>query len=163
MLKDDGAHAHWALVVFLLASLTDYWDGRLARKMGQTTVYGALMDPIADKALTLCTFLGLWKLNLVPGLWIAVIATRDAVVTAYRLFSLGSGKDQSAGASGKQKTFLQMTYIISVLGYLSLRQRGFWHPAWEENALLWVHGGMLIVVALALSSGLEAFRKSRSL
>lgn len=163
MLKDDGAHAHWALVVFLLASLTDYWDGRLARKMGQTTVYGALMDPIADKALTLCAFLGFWKLNLVPGLWISVVASRDAVVTAFRLFSLGvSGGDHSAGTSGKHKTFIQMAFIIGVLGYLALRQRSFWDPAWEPSALFFVRCGMLLVVVLAVWSGVDALRKSKA-
>jgi len=157
---DGGVHTHWALLVFLLASLTDYWDGRLARRLNQKTVYGALMDPLADKALTLCAFLSFWKLDLVPGILVAIIATRDAVVTAFRLFYLGKG-DPSAGTSGKHKTFIQMAYISGVLIYLALRQQPFWQLAWDEPALLGVRGGMLLVVGMVLWSGLEALRMRR--
>ena len=156
--ENGGRSAHWALFTFLVASLTDYWDGRLARRRNETTVFGALMDPLADKTLTLCAFLSFWKLDLVPGLWVAVVASRDAIVTGFRLFSLGRGGDQAAGASGKRKTFFQMIYISAVLGYLSARRHSFWDPAWEEPVLTLVRVGMVGVVLLVLWSGLRALR-----
>ena len=157
--KDGGRWAFLALGIFILASLTDYWDGWLARRRGEQTVLGALMDPLADKTLTLCAFLSFWKLDLLPGFWVAAVATRDAVVTAFRLFSLGQG-DPAARTSGKNKTLLQMIYIIAVLGYLTARRKPFWEPAWEPMALLCIRAGMLAVVLLALWSGVRIFRKA---
>ena len=157
----EGDLAQWALFIFLAASLTDYWDGRLARKRNQITDYGSLMDPIADKALTLCAFVSFWKLNLVPGLWVAVVAAREIMVTGFRLYSLGRGSVESAGVSGKQKTVFQMAYICGVLGYIAACHSRFYDPAWDEPARYFIRGGMLVVVALTLLSGLEAVRKKR--
>jgi CDP-diacylglycerol---glycerol-3-phosphate 3-phosphatidyltransferase len=159
--KNDGDISQWALVVFLLASLTDYWDGRLARSRGQITDYGALMDPIADKALTLCAFVSFWKLDLIPGIWVAVVAAREVTVTGFRLYALGQGKVEPAGSSGKQKTVLQMVYISGVLAYIAVRNSRFWEPGWEEGAVLFIRLGMLAVVGMTVASGLEAYRKRK--
>ena len=159
--EQSGRFADWALVIFLAASLTDYWDGRLARKRGQTTIFGALMDPIADKTLTLCAFLSFWKLDLIPGIWVAAVASRDAIVTAFRLFALGRGETQAAWPSGKRKTFFQVLYISSVLAYLWFRQREFWQRGWDGPALLGVHAGMLVVVFLVMRSGFAVLRNKK--
>lgn len=159
--KNDGDISEWALVVFLIASLTDYWDGRLARRSGQITDYGSLMDPIADKALTLCAFVSFWKLDLVPGIWVALVAAREATVTGFRLYSLGQGKVEPALSSGKKKTVFQMVYISGVLAYIAALHSRFWDPSWEAPAAFLVRTGMLGVVLMTLSSGLDAFRKSR--
>lgn len=158
---DNGDRAQWALLIFLVASLTDYWDGRLARKKGLVSDYGALMDPIADKVLTLCAFVSFWKLDLVPGLWVAVVAARDILVTGFRLFALGRGKTESAGKSGKMKTFFQMVYISGVLAVIAALHSRLWDPAWDAFARAWIRYGMLAVVFLALWSGLEALRSKR--
>ncbi len=161
VLVDNGRLAPWALATFLLASMTDYWDGALARRRGQTSVFGALLDPIADKALTLCAFLSFWKLNLVPGLWVAVVASRDVLVTAFRLFSLGQNFDLAARPSGKGKTLFQMVYICAVLGYLACRGQSFWDTAWNAPAERFVRGGMLVAVLLALWSGTSVLLKRK--
>lgn len=156
--KDGGRWAWAALFVFILGSLTDYADGYIARKYKLTSVFGALMDPIADKTLTLCAFISFWKLDLLPGLWVAVVATRDIAVTGFRLFSLGKG-DPSSRASGKGKTVFQMAYIIAVLGFLAAYHSRFWDPRWESAALMAIRAGMVMVVLLVIWSGVEVLRR----
>ncbi len=155
--KDEGRWAWIALLIFIVASLTDLADGKIARKYNLITVFGALMDPIADKTLTLCAFISFWKLDLLPGLWVAVVAARDITVTGFRLFHLGKG-DPSSSASGKGKTVFQMVYIIGVLGFLSAYNSRFWVPEWEGGALMAVRGGMIVVVLIVLWSGIEVLR-----
>ncbi len=157
--KDGGRLAWAALLTFIVASLTDYIDGKIARRYGLITVFGALMDPIADKMLTLCALVSFWKLDLLPGFWVAIVATREVTVTGFRLFSLGKG-DPSSSASGKGKTAFQMLYITGVLGYLAVYHSRFWDPAWERASYLAVRGGMLVVVLLTVWSGFEVFRRS---
>ena len=156
--KDEGRWAWVALVLFVLGSITDYADGWIARKYKLTSVFGALMDPIADKTLTLCAFISFWKLDLLPGLWVAVVATRDITVTGFRLFNLGKG-DPSASASGKGKTIFQMMYIIGVLGFLSAYQSPYWRAEWEAPSFMAVRGGMIVIVLLTVWSGFEVFRR----
>ena len=155
---DGGQQAIWALAIFIAASLTDYYDGKLARKSGQLTVFGSLMDPIADKTLTLCAFVSFWKLDLLPGLWVAIVAARDAVMTGHRLFHLGKG-NISAKTSGKWKTFIQMLYITLVLAYLGVQGQAFWDGSWNVAVEQWIDGGMFLIVALSLWSAVETLRK----
>ena len=156
--KDGGRWAWLAFLIFIVASLTDYIDGRIARKYGLITVFGSLMDPIADKTLTLCALVSFWKLDLLPGLWVAIVVARDITITGFRLFSLGKG-DPSSSLSGKGKTAFQMAYITGVLGFLAVYHSSYWDPSWEAAALGFVRGGMIVVVLLVVWSGVEVFRK----
>ncbi len=156
--KDEGRLSWVALLLFVIGSITDYVDGMLARKYNLISAFGKLMDPIADKTLTLCALVSFWKLDLLPGLWVAVVAAREITVTGFRLFSLGKG-DPSSSASGKWKTAYQMLYITGVLGILAAAQSSFWDPAWEGASFGFIRGGMLIVVLLTVWSGFEVFRR----
>lgn len=149
-----------ALPLFILAAVTDYWDGNLARKRNQITLFGSLMDPIADKALTLSAFYGFWILGFLPGLWVAVIALRDALVTVYRMTKLHAAHVVSARSSGKNKTFLQMIYIALVLAYVGMRKAPFWDHHWNEPVLVVIRGGMMGILALTLWSGLRVVAAS---
>lgn len=155
-----GRWAGVAFAVFLAASLTDYLDGRLARQRNEVTSIGKLMDPIADKTLTLGAFGSFWALGLLPGLWVLVVAVRDIVVTWMRLFSR-QAQDQAVRSSGKNKTFLQMVYICLVMAYLSVRQTSFWDDAWEPSVIWLVRFGMVLIVALTLWSGLRILIKRK--
>ena len=158
--KDGGRWAWLALLIFIAASLTDWVDGKIARKYNLITVFGALMDPIADKMLTLCALVSFWKLDLLPGLWVAIVVGRDVVITGFRLFYIGKG-DPSSRPSGKGKTAFQMFYIGGVLGFLAVYHSRFWDPAWERTSFMAVRGGMIVVVLLVIWSGFEAFRRRR--
>jgi CDP-diacylglycerol---glycerol-3-phosphate 3-phosphatidyltransferase len=120
-----------ALVVFIAASITDYWDGKLARTRYGVTAFGKLMDPLADKVLVcaaLVSFVGIRLpyepvYSLVPAWVVVVIIAREFAVTGLRLLVVtsGNGRILSAGTWGKLKTVWQMVAIISTLILLAAR------------------------------------------
>ncbi len=112
-----------ALFVFIAASLTDLFDGKIARSRGLVTNFGKFLDPLADKMLTTAAFLGLLLMRYTEGIvWIVfVILFREFAITSMRLVCSGSGKVVAANMWGKVKTVVQMTTIIAVLAIESLK------------------------------------------
>ena len=101
-----------AAVVFVLASLTDFIDGRLARARDSVTTFGKLMDPLADKLLIIAALISLVSLHRLAA-WIAmVIITRELAVTVLRLGASGAGVVVAASMLGKVKTCLQIAAIL---------------------------------------------------
>ncbi len=139
-------------MVFLLASFTDYLDGRLAREKGLVTNFGKLVDPIADKVLTLSAFLAFVEMHLVPSWMVILILTRDFLITGLRLF-LPQGESQAARVSGKNKTALQFIVIVGILFYLALKESRMWDAAWTMTMDQAIYWAMLLVVGFTLWSG----------
>ena len=159
-LFSSAPSARWvALFLFILAALTDWWDGLAARGMGETSHFGKLMDPIADKTLTLAAFISFSLLGLVPWWAVAVIVARDVYVTAARLRMSPEDPAISAKPSGKKKTALQMFYIILVLFYLIAIRLPSWRPSWNAPALVAIHIGMGAIVLMTLWSGAKVLFK----
>ena len=108
-----------ATLFFLIASLTDFLDGYIARKLELVSDFGKLMDPLVDKILTSAVFIILSKENVVPA-WITItIISREFLVTGLRLIASNQGKVLSADSLGKWKTTSQIvvaTYFLIVLG-----------------------------------------------
>lgn len=104
-----------ALVIFVIASLTDLIDGKWARKKKIVTDLGAFLDPLADKMLVNLAFLVLVYLNVIPLPVFAVILVRDFAVDGMRMMAARSGKTISASYLGKLKTTTQMTALIIIL------------------------------------------------
>jgi len=151
-----------ALFVFIAAAVTDYWDGKIARSLGEISPFGQLMDPLADKILTLAAFFSFWRLGLLP-LWMAlVVVLRDILVTVARLFMPRDSENRSARQSGKQKTFFQILYIVAVLLYLIARQVPEWQPSWDERAIFFTRAGMWLILLLTVWSGVRVFMKNKS-
>ena len=149
-LQDSWAMRWASFVVFALAAITDRFDGHLARSWNQITDFGRIVDPIADKALTLCGFaVASWLVNL-PW-WVTIlIAVRELGITAMRAFFLRRGVVVSANQAGKLKTFMQ----IVALGVLLIPWAHF--TALSETNEGWVvvviHLGQALAgVALALT------------
>lgn len=112
----EGVFWRWlALVVFVVASITDNLDGRLARSRNLVTEFGMLADPIADKALTLGAFIVLSGEGLLPWWFTIVVAVRELGITLLREMMRRRGRIISAGKGGKVKTSLQVTLIIWLL------------------------------------------------
>jgi CDP-diacylglycerol--glycerol-3-phosphate 3-phosphatidyltransferase len=149
-----------ALFIFITAALTDYWDGWLARQMGQESQLGKLLDPIADKALTLSAFVSFWRLELVPFWMVAVVVCRDLVVTGSRF--LVPPNNRGARSSGKHKTALQILYIIAVLCYLVARELPQWQGNWNGRALAVVDAGMGLIVLVTVITGMRVLLKNVS-
>jgi CDP-diacylglycerol--glycerol-3-phosphate 3-phosphatidyltransferase len=132
-----------AAVVFVLASLTDFVDGRLARARDSVTTFGKLMDPLADKLLIIAALISLVSLHRLAA-WIAmVIITRELAVTVLRLGATGAGVVMGASMLGKVKTCLQIGAILAVIAVHG-------QPAWV-SALLYV------AVLVTVLSGLDYF------
>ncbi len=138
----EEIHPSWlnyfAAFIFVLASATDFFDGYIARTFDQITVMGKILDPLADKMLTLAGFLGLMMQDVASPWPIYLIITRELFITGLRVSAVSEGIDIAASWMGKVKTVVQMIAI----GFLLMR----WPFATE---LLW------IATALTLYSGYE--------
>ena len=117
MLVEFPHHYLAGLIVFIIASLTDYFDGKIARRDGLITTFGKFLDPIADKMLTTAAFLVFLQNGTGYGIiWIVfIVLAREFVVTSVRLISAGSGKIIAANIWGKLKTAMQMIAIIATI------------------------------------------------
>ena len=150
LFTDNGFHITWnyytASLLFVLASATDFFDGYIARQWNQMTVLGAILDPLADKMLTLAAFLGLMMIGEASAWAIYIIIVRELFITGIRTVAVSEGISVKASWAGKVKTVAQMIAI------------GFLLMHWPFGAeLLW------IAVALTVYSGLEylwGFRKA---
>lgn len=122
MLEDSTINHYLAAIVFVAASLTDFFDGYLARRLGAVSDFGKLVDPLADKILVMAALVMLVAhqnpingLPLVPGWIVIIILARDIWVTGLRALAASHGKVVPAIDSGKIKSFLQMVAIVCVL------------------------------------------------
>jgi CDP-diacylglycerol--glycerol-3-phosphate 3-phosphatidyltransferase len=139
---DNGWHISWsyytASLLFVIASVTDFFDGYVARELDQITIVGAILDPLADKMLTLAAFLGLMMMGDANVWAIYIIIVRELFITGLRTLAVSEGIDVSASMAGKIKTVAQMVAI----GFLLMHWSG-------GEALLW------IATALTVYSGIE--------
>jgi len=115
MLLDFHGHMWLALLVFILASATDYLDGHIARKYHQVTTFGKFMDPLADKLLVMAALLVFVQWGQIPAWGAFVILAREFAVTALRLIAASSGTVIAAGFSGKVKTFSSMICLCLMM------------------------------------------------
>ena len=115
--KDDGEQEIAASVLFVLASITDGLDGYLARKRGQITTMGILLDPLADKLLIAAAFVTLVELNpaLVPA-WVAVVVIgREFLVSGLSSIAASEGFTIEASELGKFKMVVQIVSVVAVI------------------------------------------------
>ncbi len=161
-----------ALVIFIVASLTDWWDGWYARRHQLETTFGALMDPLADKILTTAAFICFIEqpsyrgasVPLVQAWMTLVIVARDFLVTGLRLVASQQGVVLRAEGFGKHKTVSQMVTIIIIL--LGLAAREDWNCFGVDYSQFDVTFSrvaftlMLITVSLTLISGIIYFFKN---
>lgn len=149
-----------ALAVFVAAALTDWWDGRIARRRGLVSQFGVLMDPIADKVLVLCSLGVFVKLGVAPGWMVLLIAARELLVTWLRLVALAKGRTLAAEAAGKAKAAFQMATISAALVFLIAREI---LPAggWVSPAGSALRGLLFLTVLLTLSSGISFLWNNR--
>ena len=117
MLTDVGGAANkWiALVLFIVASLTDMLDGKIARKYNLVTNFGKFMDPLADKLLVCSAMICLVDLKLIPVWVVLIIIAREFIISGFRLVAAGKGNVIAAGIAGKIKTVTQLVAISIML------------------------------------------------
>lgn len=155
-----------SLIIFLIASATDMLDGYLAKKYGQVTDFGRLMDPIADKILVLAAFIAFVVMELIPAWMVIIIIFREAAVTGLRMLALSKGKVMQADGGGKHKTVSQVLAVVAILLLLIFREAGprvfgFWSARAEAAYRGSIFILMLITVILTLVSGVSYLVKNR--
>ena len=101
-----------ALVVFIIASITDYVDGHLARSRNEVTTFGKFLDPLADKMLVFAALIWFCAEGSFPVWAMVIVASREFAVTGLRLIAVGAGRVIAAAWSGKIKTASTMVCII---------------------------------------------------
>jgi len=159
-----GASDSVALVLFIAASLTDYFDGYLARRDRLVTNFGTLMDPLADKILTCSAFIAFVGLGNMAAWMVVIIVARELAITGLRLLAASKQIVLAAERWGKDKTTSQIVAILSVLVLRSYPRWGewaegvfgFWVPAFTKVAI-WV------AVLLTFLSGVFYLWRNRQL
>jgi len=115
-----------ALVLFGVASLTDYFDGKIARRDKLITNFGTLMDPLADKIMTCSAFIAFVGRGTVPAWMAVIIVARELAITGLRLLAATKNVVLAAEGYGKHKTVSQIVAIITLLIAESFGEWGQW-------------------------------------
>jgi len=136
----------WAVGVFLAAAVTDLLDGYVARKRGQITTLGIMLDPIADKLLISAALISLVERNLIPAWMVVIIVGREFAVSGLRAIAYAEGFALQASELGKTKMVFQ---VVAVTVVMLERRYPVVHPLGE--VMLWV------VVVFALASAVQYF------
>ena len=116
LLSGSNESLKWvALVLFVVASLTDFLDGYIARKYNLITNFGKFMDPLADKILTISGMICLIELGRIPSWIVVIIVAREFIISGFRLIAAENGVVIAANYWGKFKTTFQMIMIILMI------------------------------------------------
>src|SRR5438309_4353536 len=146
-----------ALIIFLIAGLTDFIDGEVARRYGIITNFGKLMDPLVDKIMIAAAFISLVPLKAIPAWAATTVVARDFLITGLRMMASSKGHVLPAERLGKQKTSWQVVTVIFFLALLSMHELRYanetstwWFRAWHEAGpiLVWITVGLTVYSGL---------------
>lgn len=149
-----------AYIIAILAGLTDFFDGRIARKYKCESDFGRLMDPLADKIFITATYIMMVDYRIVPAWIVVVVLAREFLVTGLRLLAISDGVVIAADKSGKFKTAFQMfAQLIGGAGWVSLWGFDIYEPViWK----IW-YTVLLLVAVSTVYSGVSYFVKNYKL
>lgn len=136
---------YWALAIFILASLTDFLDGYVARHYNQITDFGKFMDPLADKMLVIAAMLWFVEIGQMAGWALLIVIVREFAISGLRMVAADKGRVIAAGWSGKVKTAATMVCICVML--LPVEQ-------WLNSICV------AVIVLTTIYSGVEYFLKN---
>ncbi|WP_068874358.1 MULTISPECIES: CDP-diacylglycerol--glycerol-3-phosphate 3-phosphatidyltransferase [unclassified Phenylobacterium] len=165
-LEPDAQFAlqRWAVYAFVLAAVTDFFDGWLARKLNAESVWGAILDPIGDKVLVCGAILGLLSLGPQPMVVLpaGLILFREFTVSALREVGAGKGVKLPVTLLAKWKTTLQLTalameLVLAAWGAFGLPQEGAFRPGFEVAA----HSLFWIATVVTLITGAQYWTQTR--
>lgn len=153
-----------ALLIFGAASLTDYYDGKIARRDKTITDFGILMDPLADKILICSAFIAFVGRNVMPAWMVVIIVSRELAITGLRLLAANKQQVLAAEKYGKHKTISQIVAILAILLVLCYPQWGQWAHLVFDSWLPFVERiSKWIAVCLTLLSGAMYLWRNRQL
>lgn len=155
-----------ALSLFIIASITDFLDGYIARKYNLITDFGKIMDPIADKFLILAAFFIFAYYDVIYMWMFVVIAFREISLTIFRLIMIKKGAVLAAENLGKYKTVFQILSIVVILLYLLFSQAKLYENYSQTIFHLWYYINQLlmwITVILTVVSGVSVLKNNKNL
>ena len=167
-LTDDPVLKQISLVIFIIAAITDWYDGWLARKFNYITTWGKFWDPLADKILTAAAFLAFVFLGVLPLWMVILILLRDFIITLLRVYADSRGYSFTTSYYAKWKTFIQMFFLYYLLiVYVGLNTinyfkeyGGLQNILLNRNAVYFV---MLLITLVTVHSGISYLYINRKL
>ena len=137
-----------AMAIFIIASLTDFVDGYIARSRGQVTDFGKFLDPLADKVLVVAAMLWFLERNIIPAWAVLIVIIREFTITALRLIAAANGRVIAAANLAKLKTATTMVCLIVM--FLPI-------PGWLVTVFI------IAIVVTTVISGIEYIVKNRDI
>ncbi len=167
LLSDGQYYMLFALIVFIVASVSDGVDGHVARKHGFVSEFGKFADPLADKILIISSFIALIFLDIIPLWMVIIVVLRDVTVTAIRMIMIKRGNSIVTANIAKAKTVFQIVFIYIVISFKMLLQfpfMKFLYPTinfLESNNFYWIL--MLITTIFTLYTGILYLLDNKSI
>ena len=165
MLIDFPLHHLAALLLFIVASVTDMFDGKIARKQNLVTDFGKFADPLADKFLVLAALLCFVQNDLCDCVAVILLLLREFAVTSVRLLAASSGKVVAANIWGKVKTVTQMIAVIGIIAMQIIKDLCIFGVTLPHgtDALFFIAGEILIWIStfFAMLSGIIYLLENR--
>ncbi len=124
-ISDNPVYIQASLIVYLIAAITDWYDGWLARKFNYITTWGKFMDPLADKILTSTAFFAFVAIGALELWMVIIVVFRDVFVTGLRLFAEWKKKSFTTSKTAKVKTVAQMIFIFYILIVFTLKSNSY--------------------------------------
>jgi len=155
LFMDSGISRLLSFAVFSLASMTDWYDGYIARKSGKITITGQFLDPLADKILVSSSLICFSVMNYFPAWMVLVIVARDLLMTVFRSYAILKGRPVKTNRFARWKTFIQVIaiYFIFLYHLLVNSRLGVPIPPW----LSWIPGYNVIFMTMYFVTLLTVF------
>lgn len=167
-----------AFVCFVLATISDFYDGRIARQYNIVTKFGQMVDPLADKLLLLCALLSFMQKEIIPGWMVIIILGREFLVMGIRILSSSKGNIIPARESGKYKTVNQLEMVIISLCLILFNdtfnqffvplEQILNHNTFLDKLTLWIFNSgpyylMFSATVVTVISGIEYYNNNKEL
>lgn len=167
-LSDQPVLIQISLIVFIVAALTDWYDGWLARKFNYITEWGKFWDPMADKILTSAAFIGFVIIGVLQWWMVFLIIARDLIVTLLRLYAESRGTNFVTSYYAKWKTLLQMIFLYYLLiVYTAINSEVIYAGNELLFSVLWdktfIYTAMLIITIITVHSGYTYLSSNKKL
>lgn len=144
-------HMVWALIIFAVASITDYLDGHIARKNNLVTTFGKFLDPLADKLLVMTALICFAFARWIDPIAVIIILAREFMVTGLRLVVAGEGVVVAAGIWGKLKTAFTMIALIAIMALQIFFPAPKGSPDFDWRTPIFIANEVLIWIAVVLT------------
>lgn len=167
-MMDDPFYKQISIIVFIIAAITDWYDGWLARKFNYITEWGKFLDPLADKILTSTAFIALAILGIIDLWMVILIIIRDFLITILRLVAEFKKRSFATSRSAKWKTFMQMAFLYYLLLLETLKT---FDPFYKDNKEIiayftnstLIYFLMLFITVFTVYTGITYLYKNRFL